>query len=82
MSKSHEGAEVSELALLEEVREVPVPYNGHEYVCPSCEQPIPTRKQIRLSKPARWENSLNDVFRCCFCGFVFSPKLTAHVLRV
>ena len=52
---SVEGVPASELTLLDEAREVAVPFNGSEYVCPSCEQPIPTRKQIRLSKPARWE---------------------------
>lgn len=81
MSKSHEGAATGELALLDEAREVPVPFNGSEYVCPSCEQAIPTRRQIRMSKPARWEQALNDVFKCPFCNFVFSPKLTAHVIR-
>jgi hypothetical protein len=81
VSKPTEGSPTSELALLEEAREVPVPYSGSEYVCPSCEQAIPTRKQIRLSKPALWERALNDVFKCPYCNFVFSPRSTAHVIR-
>jgi DNA-directed RNA polymerase subunit RPC12/RpoP len=80
-SKPVEGILVSEITLLEEVREVPVPFNGSEYICPACEQSIPTRKQIRLSKPARWEGALNDVFKCPYCNFLFSPRSVAHVIR-
>ena len=82
MSKSAvEGIPASEITLLEEAREVPVPFTGSEYVCPSCDRAIPTRKQIRLSKPARWEQSLNDIFKCPWCNFVFSPRSVAHVIR-
>lgn len=74
-------AATTDLTLLERARDVPLPYNGDEYVCPSCGLSIPTRKQIRLSKPARWEQALNDVFKCPFCNYIFSPKAaTAHVL--
>lgn len=76
-----EGSPVSELALLGDAREVPITHQGDMYVCPSCEAPIPTRKQIRLSKPARYEGALNDVLKCPFCNFLFSPKATAIVLR-
>jgi hypothetical protein len=76
-----EGATTGELALLDRVREVQIPYSGDEYVCPSCSLSIPTRKQIRLSKPARWEQALNDVFKCPFCNYIFSPRtMTAHVV--
>lgn len=67
-------------SLLEEAREVPVPYQGSDYICPSCEQPIPTRKQIRMAKPPRWEHALNQIFKCPYCNFIFSPRLTARVI--
>jgi hypothetical protein len=67
--------------MLEHVREVQLPYGGDDYVCPGCQSRIPTRKQIRLSKPARWEHLLNDVLKCPFCNFIFSPKTqTARVI--
>jgi hypothetical protein len=78
-----EGIPASEITLLEEAREVPIPFNGNEYICPApdCGRPIPTRKQQRLSKPARYEQSLNDVFKCPWCNFIFSPRSVAHVIR-
>ena len=85
---------VSELSLVEGAREVPVPYGGgSEYVCPSCERPIPNRLQVRMAKPPKYEAVLNDVLKCPLpavgpfakdgarCGFIFSPKATALVLR-
>lgn len=79
---SHEGTPVSELVLADQARRVQVPYGGgSEYVCPNCERAIPTRKQIRLAKPAKHEHVLNDVLRCPFCQFIFSPRSEATVLR-
>lgn len=75
-----QGTPAEALALLEEAREVPVPYQGSDYVCPSCEQPIPTRKQIRMAKPAKYEHALHDVLKCPWCNFIFSPRQTATVL--
>lgn len=78
-----EGAPTSELSLVDDrAREVPIPYGGgSEYLCPACEQHIPTRRQIRLSKPAKYETTLHDVLKCCYCNFIFSPKSTATVVR-
>lgn len=76
-----EGSPTSELALLDEAKVITVPFQGDEYVCPSCEKPIPTRKQIRLAKPARYEEGLNDILKCPYCNFIFSPKTVAVVLR-
>lgn len=81
MAKSEAGTPSSELALLEQARKVPVPYAGAEYQCPNCERLIPTRKQIRLAKPARYEHQLNDILKCPFCLFLFSPRNEATVLR-
>jgi hypothetical protein len=68
--------------LHEDAREVPIPFGGgSEYTCPSCEQTIPTRKQIRLAKPAKFEHLLNDILKCPFCNFLFSPRSTATVIR-
>lgn len=62
--------------------EVPIPYGASEYVCPACEQPIQTRKQINLAKPAKFAHRLNDVMKCPNCSFIFSYKLmSARVLR-
>lgn len=76
-----EGAPESELALLEDARIIPVPFEGDQYTCPSCERSIPTRMQIRMAKPARYETVLNDILKCPFCKFIFSPRNTAVVLR-
>jgi hypothetical protein len=80
MSRSVGSPISAELGLAEEARIVPVPTSGNEYVCPNCERPIPTRKQVRLAKPAKYEGVLNDVFKCPFDNFIFSPKSTAVVL--
>lgn len=76
-----EGAPESELALLEDARIIPVPFDGIEYTCPDCERKIPTRIQIRMAKPARFESALNDILKCPYCKFIFSPRTTAIVLR-
>lgn len=39
-------------------------YPDEEYLCPACEQRIPTRMQVRLAKPARYAERLNDVLKC------------------
>ena len=81
---NREGSPASELRFLDEgAREVPIPFGGGaEYTCPACEQGIPTRRQIRMAKPAKYEHVLNDLFKCPFCNFIFSPKSRATVLRV
>jgi len=76
-----EGTQTSELVLVDGVREIAVPFAGSEYVCPECEASIPTRKQIRMAKPTKYEGQLNDVMKCPFCNFIFSPRQVAHVLR-
>lgn len=73
--------DISELGQLEGAHQVPVTASGNEYRCPACENPIPTRKQIRLSKPAKYEGALNDIFKCPTCNFLFSPRNIATVLR-
>lgn len=71
---------LSELHLSEDAREIPVPYSGSEYLCPNCEQHIPTRKQINLSKPAKYAHTLNEIMKCPFCSFIFSYRSRAVVL--
>lgn len=67
---------------VDEFIEVAVPYPHDEYICPSCQKPIETRKQIMLSKPARFAHMLNDVMKCPHCGIIFSYRTTvARVLR-
>ena len=108
---TREGHATSELHLVEQAREVPVPYDGaSEYLCPSCERRIPNALQVRLGKPPKFEAVLNDVLKCPLpkaefvdeyealkndhtregrqrrgkipkCGFIFSPKTTAVVVR-
>lgn len=68
------------LELLSDARHADTPIRGSEYVCPSCENPIPTRKQIRLAKPAKYEDALNDVLKCPTCNFIFSPRNIATVV--
>lgn len=53
---------------------------GKDYLCPQCEQLIPTRKQRLLAKPAKFANVLNDIHRCPHCQFIFSPKSDALVV--
>lgn len=73
---------MSEIALNDRARTVPLPSGGgSEYVCPACEQAIPTRKQIRLAKPKKYEAVLADCLKCPFCNFIFAPKEEAIVLR-
>jgi hypothetical protein len=82
VAKSEPGSPSSELGFIDEAaRDVPVPYGSAEYKCPSCEQSIPTRKQIRLAKPAKYEHALNDILKCPYCFFLFSPRSKATVLR-
>lgn len=69
----------SELHLEDSAREIAVPYAGTEYVCPSCEQPIPTRKQINLARPAKYSHVLNEIQKCPFCMFIFSYRSRAVV---
>jgi hypothetical protein len=76
-----QGLVISELSLNEDVEEISVPYNGQEYVCPNCEQSIPTRRQQYLARPAKYAHILNDVQKCPFCSFVFSYRIRAYVLR-
>lgn len=80
MSSAKEGSPVSELAMREDVRQVAVPFPRAQYQCPSCEAEIPTRKQIRLAKPAKFESELNDILKCPYCAFIFSPKANAFVM--
>jgi hypothetical protein len=54
-----------------------VPYVGTEYVCPSCEMPIPNDKLLILKKPPRYAHLLNDVFRCPECRLIFSYRSRA-----
>jgi hypothetical protein len=61
-------------ALLTDVQTFPVPYPRDNYLCPQCETEIPTRKQQRLNIPAKYEHELNQVFKCPFCNFIFSPR--------
>lgn len=68
------------LAVLADARIAEVPIRGSEYVCPSCEKEIPLRRQIRLAKPPKYEDALNDVLKCPWCNFLFSPKVTATVV--
>lgn len=78
------GAEmdVSEIGHLVEATRITIPYPTKEYICPECKRSIPTRKQIRLAKPAQYAHTLNDVLKCPYCTFLFSPKPTqATVLR-
>lgn len=68
----------------DEFVEVEQAYEHDEYVCPSpnCGKSIDTRKQIILSKPARYAHRLNDVLKCPYCGIIFSYRtLTVRVLR-
>ncbi len=83
MAAAKEGQPTSEIGLADEhARRVPIPYGGgSEYTCPSCESAIPTRRQIRLAKPAAWETRLNDILKCPFCNFLFSPRSEATVMR-
>ena len=77
-----EGTPASELRLADDrAREVPIPHGAAEYTCPACEVPIPTRRQIRMAKPAKFETQLHDILKCPFCNFIFSPKSSATVVR-
>lgn len=69
----------TELYLEDSAREVSVPYAGSEYICPSCEQPIPTRKQINLARPAKYAHVLNEIQKCPYCMFIFSYRSRAVV---
>jgi hypothetical protein len=69
----------TELHLDDSAREVAVPYAGSEYLCPNCEQHIPTRKQINLSRPAKYAHVLNEIMKCPFCMFIFSYRSRAVV---
>lgn len=72
----------SELTLAEGATTVAVPYTGgSEYVCPNCEQKIPNRRLVYLSKPPKFANALNDIVKCCWCRFHFSPRSEATILR-
>lgn len=51
----------------------PVLFVGNEYVCPNCRAIIPTRKIVLMAKPPRFAHLLNDVIRCCYCNFIWSP---------
>lgn len=67
-----------------EAIEVAVPYPHDEFICPSpnCGRAIEWRKQIILSKPARYAHLLNDVLKCPYCGIIFSYKTSvARVIR-
>ncbi len=75
---AHEPA--SSLDLHEDAVRVTLAYPEQEYRCPACERSIPTRKQIRLAKPAKYDHLLNDVHKCPWCNFIFSPKVTTATL--
>lgn len=62
--------------------EVRQPYGRDMFLCPQCEQPIATRKQQTLAKPARFAHLLNDVMKCPNCAFIFSYKLVTTTARV
>ena len=71
---------ISDLELNEVAKRVTQPYPEVEYRCPACERSIPTRKQIRLAKPAKYDHLLNDVLKCPWCNFLFAPKVNAAVV--
>jgi protein-disulfide isomerase len=71
---------VSDLELTETAKRITLPYPEPEYRCPACERSIPTRKQIRMAKPAKYDHVLNDVLKCPWCNFIFSPRVTAAVV--
>ncbi len=48
------------------------PYVGNEYVCPNCNGIIQTYLLRTLFKPPSYAHLLNDIIKCCFCGFFFS----------
>ena len=61
---------------------VVLPWGFDEFTCPSCERTIPTRKQIRMAVPAKWEHLLNQCFKCPYCNFIWSPRrIEAQVFR-
>jgi hypothetical protein len=60
---------------------VATPYPGNEYICPNCEVAIPNYRLRNLSRPPKYADSLNQIFRCPDCRFFFSPKPGADVLR-
>ena len=74
---------MSEISLGDDrARRVPIPHDGGiEYLCPSCESRIPTRRQIRLSKPLKYETQLVDLQKCPFCNFIFGWRTEATVVR-
>jgi DNA-directed RNA polymerase subunit RPC12/RpoP len=74
-------ASIPTIAGYPDAEEVSVPHQGNEYICPSCERAIPTRKQIRLAKPAKYQGALWDVLKCPYCNFLFAPKDRAIVIR-
>lgn len=74
--------DVTEIGRIFETMRVSVPYPKRNYQCPECTKDIATRAQIRLAKPAQHEHELNDVLKCPYCNFIFSPRRRiADVLR-
>ena len=73
----------SELTLAEGVARVQVPQTGggNEYVCPNCERPIPNRRLVYLAKPPQHAHLLNDILKCPWCRFCWSPRSEVTVLR-
>lgn len=59
---------------------ITTPWPFDEFTCPACERGIPTRKQIRMAMPAKYEHMLNQCFKCPWCNFIFSPRRPDGVL--
>lgn len=61
---------------------VDTPWPFDEFICPACERDIPTRRQIRMAIPTKYEHVLNQVLKCPWCNFIFSPRrVEAKALR-
>lgn len=84
--------QVSELALLDDVQKVVVPFgDGRNWICPNCEARLSVVAEgqdrlhaLFLGKPPKYAHLLNDIIRCtgdAGCGFIFSPRSEAIVLR-
>lgn len=72
---------VEALESVEGAVQVTVPFGGgNDYVCPNCQRLLPPRRTMFLSKPPMYVHVLNDVIKCSWCKFIFSPK-QATVLR-
>lgn len=71
----------TELALLDEVQRISVPPNQQGWVCPKCGIAIGRDRIIALNRPHHLREALNECLKCWACGFVWSPRNEAYVLR-